>query len=290
MYAASLPSEAGAPVAAARTGNRSHGHARIAFGLRAGRTALEDLFQQGCSRVLRPHVPPGAAPQAVLVNTGGGITGGDSLHTEVRIGAGAGAVVTSQAAEKVYRSAGGESHVTTALSVAEGGWLAWLPQETILFDGGRLERETRISVAPGARLLACEAIGFGRQARKERVHSGLLRDSWRLERDGKLAWADSLRLDGDIADILARPAIADGATALASVLYVAEDAETLLSVARDLAGCAHVTAAATSLGHVLLARFAADSLYALRAELMPFLGLMLEAAAIPAALPQAWSQ
>ncbi len=290
MYAASLPSEAGAPVAAARAGNRSHGHARIAFGLRAGHTALEDLFQQGCSRVLRPHMPPGAAPQAVLVNTGGGITGGDSLHTEVRIGAGAGAVVTSQAAEKVYRSAGGESHVTTELSVAEGGWLVWLPQETILFDGGRLERDTRISVAPGARLLACEAIGFGRQARKERVHSGLLRDSWRLERNGKLAWADSLRLEDDIAGILARPAIADGATALASVLYVAEDAEALLPTARDLAGCAHVTAAATSLGHVLLARFAADSLYALRAELMPFLGLMLEAAAIPAALPQAWSQ
>ena len=290
MYVASLPSEAGAAAAELRAANRSRGRVRLSFGLRAGHIALDELFQEGCSRVLRPHVPPGSPPQAVLLNTGGGITGGDEMETTVRVGNGAGAVITSQAAEKIYRSAGGEGHVTTDLSVADGAWLAWLPQETILFDGGRLQRETRISVAAGGRLLACEAIGFGRQARKERVHNGYLRDSWRLERDGTLAWADSLRLDGNIAGILARTAIADGAMALASVLYVADDAEYLLPVARDLAGCAHVTAAATSMGHILLARFAADSLYALRAELVPFLSLMLEAAHIPAALPQAWSQ
>ena len=288
MYAASLPSSAGiaAPLAA---GNRSHGRARIAFGLRAGRTALETLYQEGCTRVLRPAMAPGAWPQAVLINTAGGMTGGDTLDTEVRIGPGAGAVVTSQAAEKIYRSSGGESRVTTELNVAEGGWLAWLPQETILFDGSRLHRETTIRVGKGGRLLACEALAFGRQARREQMRSGLLHDTWRVLRDGKLVWADCLRLEDDVSSILARTATADGAVALATVLYVADDVTGLLETAREMTACTHVTAAATTVGGVLLARFAADSTYALRQELVPFLGLFLEAAEIPAALPSAWS-
>ncbi len=288
MYAASLPSSAGiaAPLAAA---NRSHGRTRIAFGLRAGRTALETLYQEGCSRVLRPAMAPGASPQAVLINTAGGITGGDTLDAEVRIGPGAGAVVTSQAAEKIYRSAGGESRVTTELHVGEGAWLAWLPQETILFDGSRLQRETTIRVARGGRLLACEALAFGRQARREQMRSGLLHDTWRVLRDGKLVWADSLRLEDDVSTVLARTATADGAVALATVLYVADDVTGLLETAREMTACTHVTAAATTVGGVLLARFAADSTYALRRELVPFLSLFLEAAEIPAVLPSAWS-
>ncbi|MBM3507006.1 MAG: urease accessory protein UreD [Alphaproteobacteria bacterium] len=292
MYVASLPSEVHltplAPEALAQQ-NRSHGRARIAFALRAGRTALDSLYQQGCTRVLRPMTAPGASPQAVLVNTAGGITGGDSLHTDVRIGPQAGAVITSQAAEKIYRSAGGNAQVRTDLTVDDGAWLAWLPQETILFDGSRLARETHITVGKGARLLACEAIAFGRQARKEQMRSGLLHDTWRLHRDGKLVWADALRLEDDVAGLLARPATADGAVALATVLYVADEAAALLETARELTGCAHVTAAATTMGRVLLARFAADSLYALRQELVPFLGLFLEAADIPTCLPRAWS-
>ena len=291
MYVASLPSSGriAAPLAVAPTGNRAHGRVRMSFVRRAGRTSLETLFQEGSSRVLLPQVAPRASPQAVLLNTSGGITGGDSVHTEVRIGPGAGAVITTQAAEKIYRSADGDGRVNTDLTIAEGGWLAWLPQETILFDGGRLARETRLNVAKGGRILACETLMFGRQARQEAMRSGLLQDSWRLHRDGKLAWADVLRLEGDVAGILARPGVADGAVAMASVLYVADDADTLLEIARDLTGCAHVTAAATNLGSVLLARFAADSLYDLRRELIPFLCLFLEAAAIPTTLPRAWS-
>jgi urease accessory protein len=299
MYAASLPSSAGLAGAAPLAGaNRSHGRARIAFGLRDGRTALESLYQQGCTRVLRPNVTPkacyphdapGASPQAVLINTAGGITGGDTLDTDVRIGAGAGAILTSQAAEKIYRSAGGEARVTTELTVAENAWLAWLPQETILFDGSRLQRATNIHVARGGRLCACEALAFGRQARREQMRSGLLQDSRRVMCDRKLAWADCLRLEGDVASVLARSAAADGAVALATVLYVADDVTGLLDPAREMTACTHVTAAATTVGGVLLARFAADSTYALRQELVPFLGLFLEAAAIPAALPASWS-
>lgn len=290
MYAVSLPSRARPPVEQAGCArNRSHGRARISFAARNGQTALETLYQEGCLRLVRPQTAPGAAPQAVLVNTAGGITGGDSLDIRATVGPGAGAVLTSQAAERIYRSNGGDGIVRTSLAVEAGGWLAWLPQETILFNGGRLDRETQLHVATGSRALACESIVFGRQARREAVREGLLRDSWRLLRNGKLAWADILHLENDLATILARPATADGAVALATVLFVAEDAADLLDTARDMTGASHITAAATAMGGLLVARFAADSVLALRQELMPFLTLFLEAAEIPATLPPAWN-
>lgn len=290
MYAVSLRSSAPPPaVAQAPAGNRSHGRARISFAVRNGTTALDTLHQEGCLRLVRPGRPTGAAPEVVILNTAGGITGGDSLAIAVDIGAGAGAVVTSQAAERIYRSAGGEGTVRTALTVAPDGWLAWLPQETILFNGGRLDRETKLDMASGSRVLACESIVFGRQARRETVRAGLLRDSWRLVREGTLAWADLLHLEDDLTSILARPATADGAIALATILFVADDAASLLDTARELTGAAHITAAATAMGDVLVARFAADSVLALRQELMPFLRLFLEAARIPATLPTVWN-
>ncbi len=291
MYAVSLPSKvhAPAPTPVPRPSNRSQGRARISFALRGGRTALHDLYQEGCLRLVRPQMAPGAAPQAVLLNTAGGITGGDSLDVSVHVGSGAGAVLTSQAAERIYRSAGGDGIVRTTLSVDTGGWLAWLPQETILFNGGRIDRETKLAAAAGSRLLACESIVFGRQARRESVREGLLRDSWRLLRDGKLVWADFLHLEDDIATILARPATADGAVAIATVLFVADNALELLDTAREMTGAAHVTAAATAMGSILLARFAADSVLSLRQDLMPFLTLILEAARIPATLPTVWT-
>ena len=285
MYVASLPSEPFAAAAIAPTGhNRAHGSIDLRFGRRG---TVRTLFQMGAARVLFPRTAIG--PEAVLVNTAGGITGGDTFDYRIVVDPGAGALVTTQAAEKLYRSAGDDGRIRTRLSVGSRGWLAWLPQETILFEGSRLRRDTAIEVAPGGRALACETIVFGRQARGEAMRTGLLHDSWTVTRGGKLAWADVLNLHGDVAAALARPAVGDGAVAYATVLYVADNVRRWLDAARDLVGCAHITAAATAMGEVLLARFAADTLYALRRELTAFLTQFLRAVRLPVGLPHVWS-
>ena len=186
------------PISAAGSLQRAHGVLRLEIRQRDGRSVLQSVYQQAPCRALMPAVEPGAPFEAVLVNTSGGLVGGDRIESVIAIGADASAVLAGQAAEKVYRSTGADTVVETSLSVAGGAWLEWLPQETILFDGARLRRRLSIDLAPTARLLAAETVIFGRSARGERFSRGFVHDSWAIRRNGRLAWMDAVRLDGDV--------------------------------------------------------------------------------------------
>jgi urease accessory protein UreH len=199
------------------------GAARFVF-IRRGTTRLARLFQKAPLRVLMPRPAPGEPPCAVLLNTSGGIVGGDALRVEVRLEAGAAAVITSQAAEKAYRSAGADATLDVTLDLADGAWLEWLPQETILFDGARLRRRLRIDAAAQARLVATDMLVFGRRARGERFQSGFLYDRWEVRIGRRLAWVEALHLTPDPGALLdARFGFA-GAGAAATAIYVAPDA------------------------------------------------------------------
>src|SRR5262249_5934554 len=161
--------------------------------------------------------------EAVLVNTAGGVAGGDRLEIAFAVGPAARLVVTGAAAEKIYRSLGADAIVGINLDVARGASLAWLPQETILFDRARVTRSIDVDLAVDARLILAEAVIFGRSGMGETVERGLMLDRWRVRRDGRLLFADALRLDGAIADKLAMRACSDRAIAIASVLIVPGD-------------------------------------------------------------------
>jgi urease accessory protein len=96
--------------------------------------------------------------------------------------------------------------------------LSSLPQETILFDRSRLKRSIDIALAASGSLIMAEAVVFGRAATGETMNEGCFTDRWRVRRTGKLVFADSVRLDGRIADRLGRPAVAAGGNAIATAL------------------------------------------------------------------------
>ncbi len=199
--------------------NRARG--RIALGVASadGYTRRTQVDEEGSLRVRFPN-RIAAECEAVIVNTAGGVAGGDRFAIEVAVGAGADLVVTGAAAEKVYRAIGTDSEMSVTLSVAAGGSLRWLPQETILFDRARLDRSIDVDLAEGASLLLAEAVVFGRSAMGERVAQGKLTDRWRVRRGGRLVFAETLRLDGGIADMLGKPAVARGGAAIATLLLV----------------------------------------------------------------------
>jgi urease accessory protein len=157
---------------------------------------IVDIFQRSPIRIMFPGAGGGAAEEAVLVNTAGGIAGGDRLECGVTALANASIAVTSQAAEKVYRAANEPARIATKLKACEAAKLAWLPQETIVFNWGRLSRETEIEVSSGAELLALEWLVLGRAAHGEEMVGGHIADSWRVKKDGRLIWADSFRATG----------------------------------------------------------------------------------------------
>jgi urease accessory protein len=197
-----------------------------------GKSRLASLYQHEPMRVLFPDPLDDPMPAAVLINTAGGLVGGDAVSVRAGVGPRAAARLTTQAAERVYRSAGATTAVDTKLVVARDGWLEWLPNETILFDAARLSRRLAITLAPGARCLAAELTVFGRRARGERFARGLLHDRWEIRRRDRLLWTDALRLEGDVAATIDHPACFDGAGAHAVVVCAGAGAAASLPALR----------------------------------------------------------
>jgi len=234
---------------------RADGGVRLRLACRDGRTRIAQLYQRAPARILFPDVPADQPAQAVLVNTAGGIVGGDILTTEIEAGPGTIATATTQAAEKVYRALDGAARLVTRIAVAAGAWFEWLPQETILFDGARLDRKLEFVLEPGASLLAAETVLFGRAARGEQMRHGQLLDSWAVRRDGRLVWADRLKLDGDIRAALDRPFGFNGAVGMTTLLHAGPQAASFLPRAREIAAAQTAAGAATLVNGILLVRF-----------------------------------
>jgi urease accessory protein len=250
---------------------RAAGRAEVAVSLRGGRSRLDRLYQEGCAKAILPRAD-GAAPEAVLINTAGGVTGGDRLDWALSAGPGASLVATTQAAERIYRSAAGEARIATRLALGAGATLEWLPQETILFDAGRLERRLEADLAGDAALTLLETVVLGRAAMGERVATGLISDQWRIRRDGHLVHAEALRAEGDFARAAAGPATLAGARAFATLMHLAPGAENRLDAVRPLlAGLAGVTAAASAKPGILIMRLLAPEAWPLRAGLIRLL-------------------
>lgn len=237
---------------------RASGESRVAFDLRDGRTRLGDLYQRDPCRVLFPKSEPGEPPQAVMITTSGGVTGGDALSMSVGIGPGAEAVATTQAAEKIYRASRGSAPCTIDVDVrvSEGATLDWLPQETIVFEGAQLIRRTAAEVVEGGSLLACEMVVLGRAASGERFTSGLLLDAWSVRRPGRLVWTDTLRVEGETPD----GAGFGTANALATVIGVWDAPQSHFEKARALLdGADGVRAGVTVVNGIMVARLLGEA-------------------------------
>jgi urease accessory protein len=166
--------------------------------LKDGATRRRELHESGSLRVRFPS-PEQKGLSAVFVNTAGGVAGGDRFDIDIVAADGAHLTVTTAAAEKVYRSHGPEAQVNIALRAGADARLAWLPQETIVFDRARVARRIDIDLSPTASLLLCEIVVFGRAAMGETMTHGSFIDRWQMRIGGKLVFAETVRLDGNIA-------------------------------------------------------------------------------------------
>jgi urease accessory protein len=263
---------------------RARGEAGIAVDRPArGGHRLAWLRQSGAAKIMCPRNHMDEAFEAVLLNTAGGLAGGDRLRWEASAGRNAMLRVTTQTAERVYRSNSGDALVETRLRAEAGATLEWLPQETILFDGSRLSRTLSIELAEDAELLAVEAIVLGRRAHGERVRSGFLRDHMRVRRGGRLIFADNVRIGGGIATLLDRAATFGGAQSFATLLMAGANRMPIDDLRAILPAGDGLEAGASALPHVTIARMIAIHGDVLR----PALARLLYALR-GAALPRVW--
>jgi urease accessory protein len=247
--------------------NRATGHIALSVSAAQGLSRRARVHEAGSLRVRFPNSHAGDALDAVIVNTAGGMTGGDRFELDFNVGAGARLSVTTAAAEKVYRSLGPATEVGVRLRIAEGAALAWLPQEAILFDQVRLRRTIDIELADNANLLLAEALVFGRAAMGEVVSDGHLFDRWRVRLDGELIFAETVRIDRAITERLGERAVAAGGAAIAGVLKIPGDEDAVASIRamqQSFAGEVGVSA----WNGLALARLVAPDSAALRRDLV----------------------
>ncbi|GGF72255.1 urease accessory protein UreD [Azorhizobium oxalatiphilum] len=249
---------------------RAIGTVRLGVTAIAGQTRVADVAEAGSMRVRMPRTG-GTMLEGVFVNTAGGVACGDHFTIGVDASADARVVLATPAAEKIYRSDGDTARIDVHLTAQEGAHLHWLPQETILFDSARLKRRFTVELDPTAHFLAFEALALGRVARGEVMNSGHLEDHWQVKRGGGLVYADALRLTGPIGELLRRPSVANGNRALATLLYVAPDAEARLDEARALMEGARSECGASAWNGLLAARWLAPDIDTLRRDAVAFL-------------------
>jgi urease accessory protein len=249
---------------------RARGALNISAVSAAGdQSRLKDLRQQGSYRAIFPRPIKGTI-EAVIINTAGGITGGDKFATKVTAYDHAKVSVTTQAAERIYRAPNATAgSMQTRLEVKPNAQLYWLPQETILFEGSRLRRRLEVDVAQGAKFLMVEPLVFGREASGESLQSCSLDDSVCITCDEKPVYVDRIKLNGDIAATLKRPAVANGARAMASIVLVDPTAKALLDGVRAL--LPSFGGASLLADNILVIRLLCSDSFALRTALLPIL-------------------
>jgi urease accessory protein len=250
---------------------RANGSARIVLSGGETGTHIMDVFQQSPMRVMFPQIGGAVANEAVVVNTAGGIAGGDRLDCRVTALANASIAVTSQAAEKVYRALNEPARIATRLEAGDGAEVAWLPQETIVFNRARLRRETAIELHSGAALLALEWFVLGRAAYGEDVVGGQISESWRVKRDGRLIWADSFRATDETFPHLRRTALLSNCKAAGTLVHFGPHLDSRLEFFRDIAASLECRCATTMVGGLIVVRLAASAAATLRCALASIL-------------------
>ena len=269
---------------------RAEGAGRIVLSRSEQGTRIVDLFQRSPIRIMFPRTGSASVEEAVLANTAGGVAGGDRLESSVTALANASIAVTSQAAEKVYRALNEPAQISTTLKAYGAAKLAWLPQETIVFNFARLSRKTEIELSSGAELLALEWLVLGRAAHGEEMVGGHIADSWRVKKDDRLIWADSFRAAHETFPHLHRNALLANCRAVGTLIYFGPCPDARLAFLRDIAPSMPCHCAATFVGGLVVVRLAAKASSDLRLALRNLLeNFGKELGPGPFRVPKMWS-
>jgi urease accessory protein len=255
---------------------RARGTGHVAVTAQRGRTVLDGLYQEGCAKIRLPRTHR-ASLEAVLINTAGGLCGGDGVCWRAEAAPDTRLVMTTPACERVYRTTAEAAAMAIEIAVGDGARVDWLPQETILFERARLVRRLAVELADSASFLGVEAVVLGRSAMGEAARRAALTDSWRITSAGRLIHAEETRLGGHDAERDA-PSLLAGAGAFATLIYVGPEADRLLGAVRAALGD---RAGASVIGRKLVLRVAAESGLMLRRTVIPALEALCGADTLP---------
>lgn len=176
-----------------------HAQLGLIFARQGARTVLARRAHSGPLTVQRPFYPegPAGACHVYLLHPPGGVVGGDVLDVAVHAGRDSHALITTPAANKLYRSAGPRAQLTQTLRVDADAQLEWLPQPTIAFAGVNARVATRVELASGSSFIGWEILCLGRPDSGER-YAGTLGMDLELWQNGTPLWLERAHYDGPV--------------------------------------------------------------------------------------------
>lgn len=263
---------------AQRLQQRARGRGHLVAKSLDGRSRIAELFQEGAAKIRLPSTFTDEM-EAVIINTAGGLTGGDQMEWSITAGRNTFVTATTQACEKIYKASFGTASVSTRIVAEPHSRVHWLPQESILFDNASLTRRLDVELDETAEFIGVEAILLGRKAMGEAMTSGLVRDRWRIRRAGRLIHAEDLRLQGDVGGLTALSPVLSGQVAFATLIYAGPLGEAYLPRVRDVLG--EAAAGASFWNGKLIVRLAAADGFALRKKLIPVISVLRGGASVP---------
>ena len=179
---------------------RSYGKVDIKF----KNDNIVKFFQKGSSKALIPNTH-NDYKQIVLINTAGGITGGDKFCIGLELD-NSKICGSTQAAEKIYKGDIKEGKIDLDINLKNNSTLFWLPKEMILFNNCNLKRQINVNLSTNSNLLMSESTIFGRTAMKETFSNGNYKDFWKIFIGKKLIHVEATKSEGNIEEFLSKAA------------------------------------------------------------------------------------
>ncbi|MEO1428730.1 MAG: urease accessory protein UreD [Cyanobacteria bacterium J06633_8] len=197
-----------------------HGKLNLVYNHSQNKTALIQSKNQAPLKIQRPFYPEGQSVcHSVILHTAGGIVGGDRLSSDFHLQPHSKALITTAAANKIYRSNGLQARQNIKIKIDNSACLEWLPQETIVFNSANFRQDMKIELADNANFIGWEITRFGRTARKEKFIAGEWRSNTEIWQNNKPLWIDRQYLPGS-QEICHSPHALAGKPIVGTLVYI----------------------------------------------------------------------
>jgi len=185
---------------------------------------ITKLFQSGSSKVLFPN-SYNKNNELVLINTTGGVTCNDTIHTNIKL-QNSEASISTQAAEKIYAGIGDSANIDIDI-ILDNANLYWLPKELILFNNCKLKRRININLNNNSNLIFCETSIFGRKAMSEKLQNIYFSDIWKINSHKKLKHIEAINLNGKIQEVFNNKFAFNKNSSFSTILILGDFVESL---------------------------------------------------------------